>query len=175
MNFKATKMELSVTLDGKARITFEADKAVLSDLEALSGELSVKVERYSNPRSLTQNSYMWVLIGELSKKLTLSKDEVYKTYIKDYGSYEILPISEKAVDAFQRKWASNGLGWFSEDLGESKLNGYRKIIAYYGSSSYDRREMGNLLDAVIRDCEEQGIPTLTEEQLMKLKNQNEKP
>lgn len=84
-----------------------------------------------------------------------------------------MPLRNDAAEGFKAKWGKNGLGWFCEDLGESKLNGYTKLIAYYGSSTYNTQEMTRLIDAVIYDCKEQGIDTMPLTDIMKLINEND--
>ena len=175
MEFKANENPvIRFTLDGKVEITFTTYKSALNGLESLKDkELSVKVTSYSKKRSLSQNAYMWVLLDELAKKLHLSKEELYKKYIKDYGVFEILPIRNEAAERFKRNWSINGLGWFVEDIGESKLSGFTKLIAYYGSSTYNSNEMSRLVDAIVQDCQEQGISTMTLSDIMLLKNEND--
>jgi hypothetical protein len=75
-----------------------------------------------------------------------------------------MPIKTIAVDAYIDRWKRNGKGWFCEVLGESKLNGYTNIITYFGSSSYDTKEMSRLLEEIITDAKELGIDTLTPKQ-----------
>lgn len=165
---------MRLTFDGKLEITLTTEKRHAKDLEQYKNcELSVKILRYTEKRSQSQNSYMWTLLNQLGSKLNESKEKLYKIYIKDYGSFEILPIKNEAVNKFVKGWEKNGIGWFCEDLGESKLDGYTKIMAYYGTSSYNSKEMSVLLEAIIKDCEEQGIPTLTTEEIMSLKNDND--
>lgn len=162
------------TPEGKVEITFTTYKSALLGVETLKDkELNVKVVKWSQKRSLSQNAYMWVLLDELGKVLGKSKIELYRHYIKDYGLFEILPIKNAAVERFIRSWAANGVGWVCEELGESKLNGYTKLIAYYGSSTYDSTEMKRLVDAIVQDCKEQGISTMTMEEIMLLKNDND--
>lgn len=165
---------ISLTLDGRAEITFTTQRGAVYALEELHDkDLLVKVCTYSKRRSLSQNAYMWVLIGYLSAKLGLSKDDIYKAYIKDYGVYEVLPIRAEAVDRFIQCWTARGLGWVCEVLRESKFSGYVNCIAYFGSSSYTSEEMRRLLDAVIQDCNEQGISTMSLSDIMLLRNEND--
>lgn len=175
MEFKAdANPVIRLTLDGKVEITFTTYKSALGGLESLKDkELNVKVTSFSKKRSLSQNAYMWTLLNQLGEKLRLSKEEVYKKYIKDYGVFEILPIKNEAADRFKRNWSKNGLGWFVEDLGESKLNGFTKLIAYYGSSTYNSNEMSRLVDAIVQDCHDQGINTMTLADIMLLQNEND--
>lgn len=175
MEFKAeSNPMIRYTIDGKLEITFTTYKSAIKGLEDFKDkELNIKVTKFSTKRSLSQNAYMWTLLNQLGEKLHLSKDEVYKKYIKDYGVFEILPIRNDAADRFKRNWSKNGLGWFVEDLGESKLSGFTKLIAYYGSSTYNSKEMSRVVDAIVNDCQEQGIDTMTLGDIMLLKNEND--
>ena len=45
------------------------------------------------------------------------------------------------------------------------------IRLYYGSSTYNTKQMSRLLDAVIADCKEQGIDVATPAELALLKEE----
>lgn len=168
------KPRIALLLDGQTEITFTAPKSVLRAFDGLTDKpLTITVKEYRPKRSLSQNAYLWVLLDKLAEKLNRSKEDIYKIYVKDYGVFEPLPIRNDAVEGFIAKWSKNGLGWFCEDLGESKLNGYTKLLAYYGSSTYNSKEMTRLIDAVIQDCEDQGIPTMPLKDFMLLQNDND--
>ena len=174
VEFKTKSPKIAVLLNNQVEVTFTTNKSVIGALEGLDdSELTVSVKKYSKKRSLSQNAYLWVLLDEIGQNIGRSKEDVYKTYIKDYGVFEILPIKNEAVDSFIYKWGKNGLGWFCEDLGESKLQGFTKLIAYYGSSVYNSKEMQRLLDAVIYDAQELGINTMTLSEIMLLSNAND--
>lgn len=175
MEFKADpNPSIRFTLDGKVEITFTTYKSALGGFEALKDkDLSVKVTSFSKKRSLSQNAYMWVLLDELAKVLNTTKEELYRRYIQNYGVFEVLPIKNEAADRFRKNWAKNGLGWFTDDLGESKLSGFTKLIAYYGSSVYNSTELSRVLNAIVDDCKEQGIDTMTMSDIMLLKNEND--
>lgn len=176
IEFKAEpKPKIAVLLDNRVEITFTTNKSVITAFESLTDkELTVQVKTHSRRRSLSQNAYMWVLLDEIGAKVGRSKEVIYKEYVKDYGVFEIIPLKNDAVNNFITKWSSNGLGWFVEDLGESKLQGFTKLIAYYGSSTYTSEEMRRLLDAVVYDAKELGIDTLTISDIMLLNNDNDK-
>ena len=135
----------------------------------LDKEKKYEIKEYKEKRSLDANSYMWVLCKELADKLRITKEEVYKKNIKEVGKFEIIPIKKEAVNTFINAWTIKGIGWFCDILGESKIPGYVNIIAYYGTSVYNTYEMGIFIDGIIQECESVGIPTLTEEQIKKLK------
>lgn len=176
IDFKAeNKPKIAILLNGKIEITFTAPKSVLREFDGLTDKpLSITVKEWREKRSLSQNDYFWTLCGKLSEKHTRSKDDIYKDYVKDYGLYEILPIRNEAVESFIYRWSKKGLGWFTENLGESKFKGYTKLIAYYGSSTYNTAEMKRLIDAVIFDCETEGIQTMPLSDIMLLQNENDR-
>ena len=59
------------------------------------------------------------------------------------------------------------------NLGEVLVNGKKgiQIQAYYGSSGYDTKEMGRLIDGVIDECKELGIETLPPDKVALLKEE----
>lgn len=145
----------------KSQITFLFDnKDILEQAEELKDKkLNVEVKKWYKKRSLNANAYLWVLIKKLSEKLSLSRIEIYKKHIYEAGTYQELQMPEEAMQKFSKTWSNNGLGWFCE----KSVNQYGEIVltAYYGSSSYDTKEMKILIDSVIQDCKEQGIETMS--------------
>ena len=175
IEFRSQKPRLSINLDGTITATFTTARANLQALDGLpiDKELTVTVKEYRPKRTLTQNAYFWAVVGEIAAAVgNISKEDVYRDYIKNYGVYEVLPIKNTAVESFVQKWGKNGIGWFCEDIGESKLDGYTKIIAYFGSSTYTTAEMARIIDAVVLDAEEMGIQTMTASEWALLNNEN---
>lgn len=124
------------------------------------------LKEHKKRRSLDANAYAWVLIGKLAEARRLSTTEVYIEAIQNIGgNYEVIPIKEEAADKFTEVWKKQGLGWPCVDMGSSKIQGYRNLRAYYGSSTYDTRQMSLLIDALIQDCKALDIETLSEEKL----------
>ena len=66
-------------------------------------------------------------------------------------------------------WQSKGTGWIVEVIGASKNKGWTNCKNFYGSSVYDSREMSFLIDEVVKECKEQGIETMTPEEIERLK------
>ena len=154
---------------GRIQITFEfgEDAATVYD-ELRDNDLTVKLSRYKAKRSLDANNYCWVLIDALATKLRIGKEEIYRELIKDIGGVsELICITKKAKDDFVKAWTSRGIGWQVEEM-ESKIDGCIVLRCYYGSSVFDTSQMARLIDAVIRACEDHGIPTMTDEEAAKL-------
>lgn len=154
----------------KPKITFLINNSIKSLEEIENVELlDIEAKKHRNKRGLDANAYCWVLIGKLADKMQISSLDIYRMAIKEIGVYEVLPIRNEAVDKFVQAWQGNGLGWIREEIGKSKLDGYTNIKAYYGSSTYNTKEMSRLIDSIVYDCKMQGIPTDTPEQIARYK------
>lgn len=130
--------------------------------------LQVEIKQYRQNRSLDANSYAWVMMSKIAEAIQSTKEDVYRTFIKRVGQFEIIPIKDEAVDRWIRNWQANGVGWISESIGDSKIEGYTNVISYYGSSTYDSREMSILLNEIVRECKEMGIETRPDEEIKSL-------
>lgn len=153
---------------GKAKITFLFDnKDILEQVEELQGnKLVLDIKKWFKKRSKNANAYLWTLIEKLSQKLNISRKETYRKHIYEAGTYQELGMSEEAMDRFSKIWEEKGLGWFSEKV----VNEYGEIVlrVYFGSSTYNTKEMTRLLDSVIQDCKSQNIETMTPKELNSL-------
>lgn len=166
----------SFTADGGILITFEIPPrsrynafSFLDDKNIAEGkEIVLTVSERLRKRSVNANDYLWVLCTALSEKLRIPKEDIYKEHIRQMGVYEPLAILEKSVDKFTAAWKKNGIGWFCEIV-DSTLDGCKKVFAYYGSSTYDTKQMSLLIDSIVNECKEQGIETLTPKELEGMK------
>lgn len=133
-------------------------------------ELSIKITQYRKKRSLDANAYFWVLCGKLALKTRQNKTDIYKQLVREIGdNFVIVPIRNDAVNSWCENWSVKGLGWICELLGDSKIEGYTNVCCYYGSSTYNTEQMSALLDSVIFECKEQGIETMTPNEIERLK------
>lgn len=142
---------------GKAMSIVRKHKDRLYDLE---------VKEHRKKRSLDSNAYAWTLINKIADALRITPKEVYRQAIQNVGgNYEVIPIKAEAADHFKQVWEAQGLGWPCVDMGKSKLDGYRNLRAYYGSSTYDTRQMSQLIDNLVQDCKALDIETMTPDKL----------
>lgn len=136
--------------------------ADLKEIIAKGKELTVEIKQYRKKRSLDANAYCFVLRQKIAEVIKNTKEYVYKQAIKQVGQFEIVPIRDDVVERWMIAWNSKGLGWQSEILEDSKLEGYKKTINYYGSSVYDTKEMSLLLEEIVGQAKELGIETMSE-------------
>lgn len=150
IDYNTSKLKINLLLDTK-------NKEVLEELKN-EKKLNIELKKYIEKRSLDANAYAWVLLGELQDVLNIPKEEIYRDLIKYVGSYEVVPIKNEAVEKFCSAWSNNGLGWVTETT-KSKLEGFTNVLAYYGSSTYDSKEMSRLIDLIIEECKMFNIET----------------
>lgn len=175
--FKGKIKDCFVTFDKKFIITLETSYNNLTEdtiyqysLGSVEKtEYDVTIEKHREPRSLNANNYCWKLLDLIADKVNSTKEEVYKKAVREVGVFEMLPIKNTALTEFKRRWASKGLGWFCEELRDSKLAGYTTVMAYFGSSTYNSKEMSRLLDYVVEEAKELSIDVRTPEEIEKIK------
>ena len=142
---------------GKAMQIVRNRKRALYDLD---------IKEHRKKRSLDANAYCWTLINKIADALRITPIEIYRQAIQNIGgNYEVIPIKAEAADHFKRVWEAKGLGWPCVDMGKSKIEGYRNLRAYYGSSTYDTRQMSQLIDNLVQDCKALDIETMTPDKL----------
>lgn len=136
--------------------------------ELADKEVNIEIKKVSKKRSLDSNAYAWVLIDKIAEKTGLRKTEVYRNAIKEIGGVsDTICVMDKAVERLREGWEKNGIGW-QTDIMKSKVEGCTNVILYYGSSTYDSKQMAQLISSLIQDAEALGIPTMTEEQAKRL-------
>ena len=132
-------------------------------VDELNGKekLSIEVKPYREKRSLDANAYFWVLANKLSGKIGVPSIQIYRDLIQGIGgNNEVVCVKSEAVEKLCEGWRKNGIGWVTETF-PSKIEGCTNVILYYGSSTYDKKQMGILVDRMIEICQENGIETIT--------------
>lgn len=158
---------LAYTRDGRALLTVSGG-AELADLYDTWQGKPVEIKPQRPKRSLDANAYCWVLLDKLAAKLGRTKAEIYREAIRSIGGVsETVCVRDIAVDKLIEGWQHNGLGWFADTM-PSKLKGCTNVVLYYGSSTYDTKQMSALIDAIVQDCKAVGVETLTPEQIAAL-------
>lgn len=142
--------------------TKEDFSGVYDDLK--ENPVDIQIKKSTPKRSRDANNFAWLIIDKIAEKTRIPKSEVYRSAIKEIGGVsETVCVQDKAVDRLREGWQKNGLGWQTDTL-PSKLPGCTNVILYYGSSTYDSRQMSRLIDLLIQEAEQQGIPTISEKE-----------
>ena len=117
-----------------------------------------EIKEKKNKRSLSQNSYSWVLTGELADRLRLSKEEVHARLLKDYGQSQVISV---IADADVSQYFE-----YYDEIGEGSIGG-KKIKQYKGYKK--RQKMGSrgmylFIERIGREREQHGKTNPTEEE-----------
>jgi hypothetical protein len=143
----------------------------LDELDKMKSPLSLEIKEKSKKRSLNANSYCWVLLDKLSEVMRIPDTEIYRNAIKEIGGVSyFIEIDTRAVKDYIRHWSSNGTGWICEIVDSGKKEGHTLIECFYGSSTYDTKQMARLIDNIVQDCKAIGIETATPQEIQALMN-----
>lgn len=161
--------DLTRNMDGTYNLTVTVQQDVRELYDTLKGAaVDVEIKKHRSRRSPDANAYAWVLIDKLACALGIGKAEVYRQAIRDIGGISTtVCVPSAAVKALQDGWQHHGLGWQSETF-PSKIDGCTNVVLYYGSSSYDTRQMSALIDHLVQDAKSQGIETLPPHELERM-------
>lgn len=157
-------------MNGKHAIALQAPKYdILAFLREFEDKYPIEVEikPRRKKRSQNANSYMWVLCDKIAQAVRITKEEVYQSHIQEVGVFDDVWVKTDAVEQFCMGWRTNGVGWVTETI---RIKGdWTEIRAYYGSSTYDTKEMSRLIDNVVYEAKGLGIETLSPDELERMK------
>lgn len=160
MESRAKLHEITYGADGKERLTFTLDQRVdVSDLQ--DKDLRLTAKRWREKRSLNANGLLWSCLEKIASHLNTDKWSVYILMLKRYGKFTFLIVPKGAVEKMKEMWRE------CEEVGDITVNGREatQMLCYFGSSTYDTAEFSRLLDGVISEMEEMGIPTPMQEDM----------
>lgn len=172
MKITANNIRLIYTEHGKAEIILSTDQSridisPLKEVVAKGKALAVEIKQYRQKRSLDANAYLWVLLQKIAEAVNSSKDEVYLQMLERYGVFTHIVVKPHMVDKVRQEWRT------VRELGEVTVNGKTgmQLQCFFGSSTYNTKEMSVLIDGVVSECKELGIETMTPDELAGLKNE----
>ena len=120
-----------------------------------------EVKEYKEKRNLDQNAKYWKLLNELALTLKISIEELHFKMLKDYSQrYEILVPKDtklRGIEYYERK--------------SKVIRNNQEFIVYQvftPSHELNTREFALLLQGLCEECKEQGIETLSPDELKRL-------
>lgn len=153
----------------KAKISLLLDTKQLDIVEELKNEdkLNIELKKHRKKRSLDANAYFWKLLTELCELAEIDTVEEYKRRIKELGIFRQFKIEKDNIKTFEKMWTAQGIAWFCEIADTTYIGDteFKIINAYYGSSSYNSKQMARLIDGVVQDCKVYGIETKTQAEI----------
>ena len=151
------------TMKKTVRITIETDSLEAAEgLESLAtsapGEpaplLKIRLAKARKARSLDANAYFWACVNIISDATGQSKNKTYLQLLKRYGVYTYLVVKEDAVDRLRTIWRDIEI--LGDTTTETGAKG-KSVLAYFGSSSYNSKEMSRLIDGTVSEIEEMNL------------------
>jgi hypothetical protein len=149
-------------------ITFSINEnSVVNEVDKLKDcKLSIKAVKYKQKRSLDSNAYAWVLMQKIAEAVNSDKWSIYLECLKKYSrAFSHVIVKPEAVEKMKELYRT------CVDLGEISVNGItgHQLQVYYGSSTFNTKEMSVFIDGIVSECKELGIETLTSEELERMK------
>lgn len=173
-------VSLSFNRDGKPMVTFSFEDrhgsvAMADDLYSCE-KITMKIDKYRKRRSLDANAYLWKLCSLIADKLSEdrvphTKEEIYQKAIKARGIYrEQGELDPSFAKTMRTAWEKLGTGWVTEQV-DFEPDGERVIVRfYYGSSTYNSKQMCRVIDWLVEECRQQNIETKPQTEIDSLLN-----
>lgn len=169
MEFKGQIVDISRDWKtGRFRVTFESMEDISKQLESITDKLlSVTTKLFRNKRSRDANSYSWVLMQKIAEDQHTDKWSVYLEMLGRYGVFTHIIVRPGVVDRVMSEWR------MVKNLGEVAVSGQTgiQLQCYFGSSTYDTKEMSVFIEGIVSECHELGIETATPEELDRMKKE----
>lgn len=170
MDIRCKIKDLQFSINGNQVLSLELQGDFRKSFNELDGkELIANIKPYKEKRSKDANAYMWVLCEKLAQNQGISKDDVYRNAIREVGIFKDFPnMSKDEASTLQIAWGMIGTGWLSEQVDYMPDGEHVLIRCYYGSSTYNSKQMSRLIDYIVTDCKAVGIETMTPAELERL-------
>lgn len=154
--------------NNKFRLTYEVNEDVTGEVDFIKEceKLSISAKKFREKRSLDANSYCWVLLQKLAEANKSDKWTMYLECLQRYSrAFTHVIVKENAVEKMKELYRT------CIDLGEVTVNGQtgHQLQVYYGSSTFDSKEMSVFIDGIVSECKEQGIQTMTPTEIERMK------
>lgn len=161
--------DLTFGARGEQHITITVTRDFRENYDKLKdGDVNVEIKKWREPRSKDANAYAWVLIDKIAAAISVDKEQVYRDAIRGIGGVsEIVCVRDVALDKLRESWAAHGIGW-QTDVMPSKIEGCTNVVLYFGSSTYDTKQMSLLIDHLVQDAKNLGIETMPPDKLERL-------
>ena len=132
----------------------------------------IEIKKASKHRSLSANNFAWVLIDKIAEVTGKTATEVYQNAIREIGGVsDYYGMKEAAYESFSEIWRKGHLGRQVEIIPGSTKPGWINVRAWKGSSDFDSAQMARLIDSLIQEAEQQGIPTIPDKEIERMVNQ----
>ena len=153
---------------GQFQITFSINEpSAINEINSIKDcqKLSIKAVKYRERRSLDANAYLWVLLQKMAEALQRDKWGLYLEMLEEYGVFTHIIVKPHMVEKVKEEWRA------VKELGEVCVNGTTgiQLQCYFGSSTYNTKEMSVLLEGTVSSAKELGLEVLSPAELERMK------
>ena len=156
-------------LSGKWLITFSTNENITGSIDKIKDKiLRLVVKQYREKRSLDSNAYAWVLMQKIAEAVHSDKWSVYLEMLAKYSrAFTHVIVKPDVVPRFEAEWRT------VRNLGEITVNGQTgiQLQLYFGSSTFDTKEMSVFIDGLIEECRQLEIETLPPNEIERMKRE----
>lgn len=158
MKLKGRLKNLNYSLDGKPQVTFEIERYLdVNKINEIGSEdlLNVNISNARKSRTLDQNNLLWAIISDIDKKINgipseVTRWELYVAGIEEAGvEYQDVLIPKKSLNIFTSAFRAYKI---LDEKDEQII-----LRCYVGSSKFDTKQMGDLIDYFIKKATEVGV------------------
>lgn len=169
MEFKGKIVDISKDWKtGRFRVTFESMEDISKQLETITDKLlTITAKIFRNKRSRDANAYSWTLMQKIAEVNGTDKWSVYLEMLGRYGVFTHIIVRPGVVDRVISEWRT------VKNLGEVTVSGQTgiQLQCYFGSSTYDTKEMSVFIEGIVSECRDMGIETATPDELERMKRE----
>ena len=166
---RARLHDITMTRDGAAILSLRCPVDEAGEIyDALhDADVEAKITKARKLRSLSANAYAWVLIGKIAEKTGIGRADVYRHSIRQVSTaYDDVIVNHAAVPKLRNAWENNGIGWVTDVL--DMAGAFRTVRLYYGSSTFNTKQMTELIDFLIDEAQQYKIETMPPDELASL-------
>lgn len=158
MKLKGKLKNISYNKFGKPLITLELERYLdVNRINDLPEEelLNINLSNAKDSRTLRQNNLLWAIISDIDKKINgipseVTRWELYIQGIEEVGAeFEDVIIPRKSLKIFKGAFRAYKV---LQEQGDKIL-----LRCFIGSSKFDTKQMGDLIDYFIKKASELGI------------------
>lgn len=131
-----------------------------------------EVKEYKEKRSLNANSYYWVLVGQIAGKLNVSRDEIHRQLMTDYGTWLYDDNGSPMWVIFPENKPLPKDGYYFDTKAIVDVKGAksgdekgRAYIVIKGSHEYNSKEMYDLIQGAVQEAKQLDIETKTPQEI----------
>ena len=178
MEIHYTDSIFAVQSDGNALLMLtipKNQKRLYDDIKAFENDILkvMTIEYFKEKRSKDANSGFWLMCDRIAKKVGNTKDNIYVEMVKKYGVFDDLIMAAEVFPIYEKRHNESSSVKFTKeyslcDIAERYRKGEQewvKVRSYPGTSVYSKDDFKPLLDGVIDEAKELGIPFFSRDEL----------